>query len=499
MGDPRLFVGDQNGAIYVYTQASDQSFSFTNKVARANGKYLSAVSALAQGDVIAGGPPTSGIAESALFVFRPEGAGWTEKQELLPTNPRLRIGFTIAYDGQSLAAGSPVSTGSGSGAVYLYERSGGTWLPTQTLTAPAQAVGLVTEFGLNVAFGAGVLAVTSGSEDQFKGAVYFYARSAGTFSLVQRLSLELPTAWNPQLCFVGDTLLAATQNGLLVIRKEANGWARISTLDAPPGFTGAQLACDGKRVASIRPSTGVAFYSPTATGWTTETLPLDPLVLGAFALRNDTFFASDRTQVSAKRYGALPSEPCTAAAQCVRGFCVDGVCCDSACGGGDPNDCQACSVAAGAVTDGTCAPIAPSRVCRPSRGSCDVADRCDGVGLACQADTVLTNGTACERGGTCAAGVCSAAGPGDRDDAGAGEGGGAEPAAVAGGCAVSAGRAAGGGATSRVALAFAPCLGLGLLLARSRRRLSRFETVSALRWRRASPGTPPRPRSSGRP
>jgi hypothetical protein len=197
-------------------------------------------------------------------VFRPEGTGFTQVQELVPANPRLSLGFTTSFDGQSLALGSPVSVGSGSGAVCLHERSGGTWAQKQTLTAPAEAVGVVTEFGLNVAFGAGVLAVTSSSEDQFKGAVYFYARSNGSFALVQRLPLQLQVTWNPQLCFIGDTLLVATQTGVLVLGKEAQGWTRISTLDAPPGVTGTQLVCDGKRAASIRPGSGVAVFSKAA-------------------------------------------------------------------------------------------------------------------------------------------------------------------------------------------------------------------------------------------
>ncbi|MBX3270520.1 MAG: hypothetical protein KF729_09680 [Sandaracinaceae bacterium] len=44
---------------------------------------------------------------------------------------------------------------------------------------------------------------------------------------------------------------------------------------------------------------------------------------------------------------------CSAASECASGFCADGVCCNAACTGA----CDACSVAAGAATDGMCAPI----------------------------------------------------------------------------------------------------------------------------------------------
>jgi hypothetical protein len=64
---------------------------------------------------------------------------------------------------------------------------------------------------------------------------------------------------------------------------------------------------------------------------------------------------------------------CSATSDCNSGTCVDGVCCQSACAGG-ANDCQACSVLAGAAQNGVCAPVPDQR--------------------------------ACGAGGTCAAGVC---------------------------------------------------------------------------------------------
>ena len=67
--------------------------------------------------------------------------------------------------------------------------------------------------------------------------------------------------------------------------------------------------------------------------------------------------------------------------------CVDGVCCNNTCGNGDPNDCQACSIAAGASVNGTCETLTTARVCRGSAGSCDVAESCDGVLTTCPVDT----------------------------------------------------------------------------------------------------------------
>jgi hypothetical protein len=47
-------------------------------------------------------------------------------------------------------------------------------------------------------------------------------------------------------------------------------------------------------------------------------------------------------------------DPCTVAADCTIGWCADDVCCNTPCGEGDPVDNLACSITAGATTDGQC-------------------------------------------------------------------------------------------------------------------------------------------------
>jgi alpha-tubulin suppressor-like RCC1 family protein len=70
---------------------------------------------------------------------------------------------------------------------------------------------------------------------------------------------------------------------------------------------------------------------------------------------------------------------CASGADCFSGFCVDGVCCANACGGGDPKDCQACSVAAGAASDGVCGPRASGAACGAAPGICETAGACGGA------------------------------------------------------------------------------------------------------------------------
>lgn len=114
---------------------------------------------------------------------------------------------------------------------------------------------------------------------------------------------------------------------------------------------------------------------------------------------------------------------CTADFECASGHCVDGVCCADACGGSDPSDCQACSVAAGSSTDGSCEPLGAGVECRGGTLPCDPAERCDGVTPTCPAEIFAMDGTVCDSGpvcdGTdvCIAGTCSPGSALDCDDA----------------------------------------------------------------------------------
>ena len=90
-------------------------------------------------------------------------------------------------------------------------------------------------------------------------------------------------------------------------------------------------------------------------------------------------------------------DPCSASGSCTTGHCVDGVCCDADCQGGDPEDCWACSVAAGAAIDGTCGPRQDGAICRDGTcrdGACEPGS---GGGAPCGegASAVLLSGRAC--------------------------------------------------------------------------------------------------------
>lgn len=98
--------------------------------------------------------------------------------------------------------------------------------------------------------------------------------------------------------------------------------------------------------------------------------------------------------------GAATGAPCTTGFDCESDFCVDGVCCETACGYSSAGDCQACSVAAGAATDGVCGVVPSGTECRPAAGECDFAEVCDGTSSECPGDIVQPADTACGDAGS---------------------------------------------------------------------------------------------------
>ena len=162
--------------------------------------------------------------------------------------------------------------------------------------------------------------------------------------------------------------------------------------------------------------------NPTGVPWAGDagaTQNLRPVLASdgnALAMLTWNRLSEDGRRLSAAwrtvRLGAAVGGTCTSTTECSEGFCVDGRCCNGACGGSDPFDCQACSITAGATTDGVCALLATTHLCRPSRDAvCDTADYCEG-NTDCP-DTVTAAETSCSGGhgvcdgvGTCAIEDC---------------------------------------------------------------------------------------------
>jgi len=167
----------------------------------------------------------------------------------------------------------------------------------------------------------------------------------------------------------------------------------------PGGRSSHLLAYDSARgTVVLYGGIGFTYLSDTwewnGTSWRNTTPALSPPVRYQSALAYDGArrrvvliggFMSGTNRNDMWEYYAF-GNACSNDDGCNIGQCVDGVCCQSACGGGDPDDCMACSVAAGAEKDG---------VCGPSTGNaCNDDDACTETDT-CQAGTCVGTPVTC--------------------------------------------------------------------------------------------------------
>jgi MYXO-CTERM domain-containing protein len=202
----------------------------------------------------------------------------------------------------------------------------------------------------------------------------------------------------------GETIIPRQPGGLsdLALARDADGFTLSWSRSLSTGYDvqATRLRADGARIAGVLSlndlpgSTTDARVTTTGEGTTLVTY-----------LRDDPSPRYQATRARARQFTPLAAgSSCDVDAACAGGYCVDGVCCDVACGG-SADDCQACSVAAGAAVDGTCGPVGAGQICRGAAGSCDVAEACDGASTTCPADGAAADGTSCSDG-TCTGGVC---------------------------------------------------------------------------------------------
>jgi len=138
-----------------------------------------------------------------VFVFRDtsgNGSGtWTQEAFLKPLalNATLGFGRSIAISGDSVVVGSigEDTSGTDSGAAWVFKRTGSTWAQQGFLKASNPTGG--DWFGMSVAIDGDTVAVGSPYEDTGAtnaGAIYVYVRNAGVWSQQAMLTEATPYA-----------------------------------------------------------------------------------------------------------------------------------------------------------------------------------------------------------------------------------------------------------------------------------------------------------------
>ena len=158
----------------------------------------------------------------AAYVFVRQGEDWVEQAQLVASDGAEsdRFGWSVALDGDTAVVGAAFATVNGQafrGAVYVFERWGGDWLPREKLLA---SDGVAQDrLGWSVAIEgdtiiSGAIAAKINGND-FQGAAYVFTRQAGLWTEIYKLfdpKGRLADLFGNAVGLQGDTALIGAQS-----------------------------------------------------------------------------------------------------------------------------------------------------------------------------------------------------------------------------------------------------------------------------------------------
>jgi hypothetical protein len=452
-----------------------------------------------RGDAILVGAP--GNQPGTAFVFRRSGGAWTEEARLAPTLSDVALfGWAVALDDDRAAIGAPnESVFLKAGTAHVFRREGGSWQFEAALSGGSSFMG--DRFGSSVGLDGDILAVGAPTTAMLtNSSVHVFSRATGSW--VPEIEIKKDgsgACWFGEALALSGTALiigcpvpsgSSANPYVNVYERTGSSFAQVQKLLTPGPSSksfGSTVALSGSALwigaprddeAAINAG-AVAAYSLGGATWSliAKVKAPSPVVEGQFGTGIAAYPGAALVGVPGDDGNAGSvwivslqgevGEPCTTNGGCESGFCVDGVCCESSCGNGLPDDCLACSQAAGASQDGACEPISGtacedgnpctqngtcvSGSCEGSEPkACEALDECHEPGT-CDPNNGCSHpksedGKACT-GGTCLDGVCvlpdgGVAGAGGSGDSGVG--GGTAGSAGSGGAGLDGGAGSGG-------------------------------------------------------
>lgn len=212
----------------------------------------------------------------AGFAAWPAAGDVTEWTRLLPATPITSdiFSYDLAFDGRTVVGGAPFGTYSGvqqPGRAFVFELVGDSWEQTALLTPPVLQTN--AWFGIGVAVDGDFLAVGAPGENSpttDAGAVYVYVRVGGAWVPAGRLVADTPTedaSFGVSLALQGDRLIVGAPGdssegipfaGAVYVFERIGGiWTQVDKLtasDAVEGdLLGDSVALDGDEIVAGAP------------------------------------------------------------------------------------------------------------------------------------------------------------------------------------------------------------------------------------------------------
>jgi hypothetical protein len=240
------------GEAYVFTR-SGSAWSQLQKLAASDGaiddEFGWSMALSADGGTALIGAPFKN-SQGVVYVFTRSGSTWLQLQELTAPVGATSFGWSVALsaDGSTALIGAPSNTSQTD--AYVFTLSGSTWSQQQVLEASVIVANY--NFGLSVALSAdgstALIGAASTVGNPFSGAAYVFTRSGTTWSLLQELTASDAAAGDVfgasvALSADGDTALIGapfknSQGVAYVFTLSGSTWSQLQELTASDGAIG---------------------------------------------------------------------------------------------------------------------------------------------------------------------------------------------------------------------------------------------------------------------
>ncbi|MCP4702945.1 MAG: hypothetical protein GY862_39700 [Gammaproteobacteria bacterium] len=185
--------GVDSGSAYVFARNSGvwtRQQKLTADDASADDRFGASVAL--SGDTALAGAYTddvSGSDSGSAYVFTRNGKVWTQQAKLFADDATAddRFGGSVALSGDTALIGAPQDDdgGSDSGSAYVFIRGGGVWTLQQKLTADDASGD--DKFGISMALSNDTALVGASGDNEGSGAAYVFTRSGGVWTQQQKL------------------------------------------------------------------------------------------------------------------------------------------------------------------------------------------------------------------------------------------------------------------------------------------------------------------------
>ncbi|RKH55880.1 DUF7507 domain-containing protein, partial [Corallococcus llansteffanensis] len=217
--------GESVGSVYVFVRSGttwSEQAKLTASDAGAGNAFGFSVSLSGDTAVIgAPGHETATGVTGAAYVFVRSGTTWSEQAELTPSDAVLneQFGWSVVLSGDTavVSAVSVPADNSSSGAAYVFVRGGTTWSEQAKLTASAPVAG--EQFSWSVALSGDTALVGALYADTATGtgAAYVFVRSGTTWSEQAKLTVSDAVAgryFGESVALSGDTALVGARSNV---------------------------------------------------------------------------------------------------------------------------------------------------------------------------------------------------------------------------------------------------------------------------------------------